>query len=106
MLLFWDVIGGVLLTAVALYRNRVYPGSRELGAVVRTVLASFGLATLLVDGLLPGFWLIVNYGLYGGRLEDHLLPGSEVGTLLRALAAGLLISTYAAVRAYLDLITF
>jgi len=42
--------------------------------------------------------MIGGYALHGGALEDSLLPGASVTGLLRALAIGLVISTYASVR--------
>lgn len=76
----------------------------ELGEATTAALASFGLAVLLIEGLLPGFWMIVGYGLNGGRLEDYLLPGATIGRLLSALAIGLVISCYASIRAYIALL--
>lgn len=107
MLLVGDIGLGLLLTIIAIgWRSRT-SGRRtyELGEAATTVLASFGLAVLLVEGLLPGFWMIVGYSLYGGLLEGHLLPGATLGSLLRTLAIGLVISTYASVRAYLGLLS-
>lgn len=47
--------------------------------------------------------LVGDIGL--GLLEDPLLPGATLGSLLRALAIGLVISVYASVRAYLMLLS-
>src|SRR5204862_42123 len=74
-------------------------GVDQLGDFVTSALASFGLAVLIVEGLLPGFWMIAGYALYGGTLEDHLLPGTSVSSLLRTLAVGPVVSPYAAGRA-------
>lgn len=107
MLLAGDIGLGLLLTAIALIRHQHRTASRrsdEFGAAVTAILASFGLAALLVEGLLPGFWMIGGYVLHGGALEDSLLPGASVGRLLVTLAIGLVISTYASVRAYLALL--
>jgi len=63
------------------------------------------LAALLVEGLLPGFWMIGGDALHGGALEDSLLPGASVSRLLVTLAIGFVISTYASVRAYISLLS-
>jgi len=107
VLLAGDIGLGLLLTIIALIRQRQRATKRsgDLGEAVTAILASFGLAVLLVEGLLPGFWMIGGYALHGGALEDSLLPGASVIGLLRALAIGLVISTYASVRAYLLLLS-
>ena len=44
--------------------------------------------------------MIGGHALYGGRLEDHLLPGAGLDGLLRSLAIGLIISAGAGMIAY------
>lgn len=108
MLLAGDISLGLLLTVIAVICQRRRTKSRRIdqfGEVVTAILASFGLAVLLVEGLLPGFWMIGGYALHGGAIEDSLLPGASIGSLLRALAIGLVISTYASVRAYVSLLS-
>jgi hypothetical protein len=100
VLLVGDLVLGLGLAALALVvrARRRSRSSDQFGVIVTIVLTSFGLAVLMFEGLLPGLWMIVGYALYGGTLEDHLLPGASVGNLLRALA--LVVSAYAAGRAY------
>jgi hypothetical protein len=97
-----DLVLGLALAALALFvrARRRSRSSDQFGVIVTIVLTSFGLAVLMFEGLLPGLWMIVGYALHGGTLEDHLLPGASVGNLLRALAIGLVVSAYAAGRAY------
>jgi hypothetical protein len=106
LLLLADFVLGLLLIGLALYvrARRKIRASDQVGAVVTIMLASFGLAWLLVEGVLPGFWMIGGYALFGGTLEDHLLPGASIAGLLRSLVIGLVISTYASIRAYVSLI--
>jgi len=102
VLLVGDLVLGLVLIALALFvraRRRIR-SSDKLGVIVTIMLTSFGLAVLMFEGLLPGLWMIAGYALYGGTLEDHLLPGASVGNLLRALALGLVVSAAAAIRAY------
>jgi hypothetical protein len=55
---------------------------------------------LLVEGVLPGAWLIASYAAHGGQIENNLLPGSSVDGLLRAMALGLAVSTVVGLRRY------
>jgi hypothetical protein len=107
VLLLADITLGLLLALAATFvRSRRSARRRDpFGEVISLTLTSFALAVLLVEGLLPGFWLIVSYSLHGGALEDHLLPGATVGSLLRALALGLVVSLIAGVRTYVWLLS-
>ena len=103
MLLVGDIGVGLALTVLGLivqHRRRTGMRTDEVGTFVRTVLASFGLAVLMVDGIMPGFWMIGNYALYGGPLDGHVLPGSGVDGLLRAMSIGLVIMTAVGVMTY------
>ena len=51
----------------------------------------------LVEGVLPGAWLIVAYSLYSGLLDDRLPLGASIGNVLHAMAIGLVISTCAGI---------
>lgn len=107
MLVGGDVLVGLLLTATALIvrrRRAIGRTTNELGDIVTVILASFGLAILLVEGALVGFWMIVGYALYGGPLENHLLPGATTGRLVVTFSIGLVISTAAALLAYAKLL--
>jgi len=107
VLLLGDIGVGLLLTILAtVIRARQHRrGAGQFGELVTNVVPSFGLAVLVFEGLLPGVWMIAGYALYGGTLENHLLPGASVANLLRALAIGLVVSTYAAARAYVALLS-
>jgi hypothetical protein len=104
MLLLGEIVLGIALSAGAVWFQRPQAGLPRLGDVATAIIASFGLAALLGEGLVPGFWMIGNYALRGGRLEDYVLPGAGVAEVVRALAIGLLLSTYASIRAYVSLI--
>ena len=74
-------IGTVLLVAGAAFRHwKVAPLRFE--DFVAIVLVSYGLAIAIGGALLPALWLGVSYALYHGRVEDNLLPGSNLETLL------------------------
>jgi hypothetical protein len=105
LLLAGDVALGLILTATALLSQRWHAPRRrhqqdELGRLVTVILESFGLAVLLVEGALPGVWLIISHAVHGGAIESNLLPGASVDGMLRAMALGLAISTVVGVRRY------
>jgi len=108
VLIAGDIGIGLILTIVVLAYRRRTPTIRPrhsdtVGEVAKAVLASFALAVLLVEGVFPGAWLIVAYSLYGGPLEDRLPLGASIGSVLRAMAIGLVISTYAGISSYIAL---
>jgi hypothetical protein len=105
LLLAGDVALGLVLTTAALLTWRFRAPRRrrqqdELGQLVTVILDSFGLAVLLVEGVLPGAWLIGSYGVHGGQIENNLLPGSSIDGLLRAMVLGLAVSTVVGLRRY------
>ncbi len=107
MLLLGDIGLGLVSSALAVVirARRKTRRPDQLGDTVEIVLASFGLAVLVVEGLLPGFWMIGRYALYGGALE-----GSPATRVRRSRVCcvpwpiGLVISTYTAARAYVSLV--
>ena len=109
MLLAGDVALGLVLTAAVLLTQRARAPQRrrqqdELGQLILVILESFGLVVLLIEGVLPGAWLIGSYALHGGPIENNLLPGASVDGLLRAMALGLTVSTVVGLPKYLRLL--
>jgi hypothetical protein len=96
---------GLTVTAVyRLYRHRTDP---ELGVLVQAVLNSFAMSVLMAQGLIPGFAMIAGYALFGTKgshMDDYLIPGAPVWSLLLSLGSGLVVSTVAAIWAFVRLV--
>lgn len=106
-LLIFLVLGLVLLGAGLVYRHR-RPRAITLQDTINLVFIAFGVALAFSEGVLPSVWLAASFGLAQVRgqptdnLQTHLLPGTNVGELIRAMVIGTIISAAFAVKAYLD----
>jgi hypothetical protein len=97
-------IGSALLVFGMIYRHwRVAP--LTFNDFMALVIGAYGVGGAPGFAVLPGIWLAVSYSLTGGRLEDHLFPGSNLGTLFIGIVVGVLVSLGWAVKSYLGILT-
>jgi hypothetical protein len=79
---------------------RAWQWGLSFDGFVKVTLVAFALGASVGYVFLPTFWVAWNLYLYGGTVEQHLLPGASIGNLMTGAVVGGLITLGWAIRSY------
>lgn len=102
------LVGGVVLLMGGILIRRRQPRTIAVQDVMNLVFIAFGAAYAFAEGVLPSVWLAASIGAAQLRgqptdnLQAHLMPGTNIGDLVRSAVVGTIIAQVFAVKAYID----